>query len=151
LRRSPRTPGVPFILKASYDKSQPDFRQSISRQERKKACDSRQDQSDLKIPCSRYHDDRKPDRQQKSATYSNPAFLARQTELLIAAGKTGASSCEEGAVSVALGHGRRRRKSSEHRQSKILLTERGASFATRILWWISARFRDAENRVPRRF
>ncbi len=59
-----------------------------------------------------------------------PAFLGRQTDLLLAAAKTGAAvSREEGAVSGALGHGANvaaELKSTGN--DRILLTERGASF-----------------------
>ena len=46
-----------------------------------------------------------------------PAFLCRQTDLLIAAGETGAAiNVKKGAVPRPLGHGQRRRQDCRHRQ-----------------------------------
>ena len=59
-----------------------------------------------------------------------PAFLCRQTDLLLAAGETGArDQREEGPVPRPLGHGASSRpRSPAPATSNILLCERGASF-----------------------
>ena len=58
-----------------------------------------------------------------------PAFLCRQTDLLLAAAQTGtAGQRQEGPVPGALGHEERRRQARRRGQRDVLLTERGVEF-----------------------
>ena len=58
-----------------------------------------------------------------------PAFLSRQTDLLVAAGRTGrVVNIREGPVSLAAGIGNAAEKVAGTGNTKIILTERGASF-----------------------
>ena len=58
-----------------------------------------------------------------------PAFLCRQTDLLVAAAQDRPGrQCQEGPVSRAVGHGERRRQGDEAGNPNVMVTERGASF-----------------------
>jgi len=122
--------GVPYIFKASYDKANrtsvksfrgPGAQEGLRILGKIKA--------DLKVPCSpisMMH--RKPGRQRKYATCCKSRVSRAADGLLIAAGKTGRIINIKKAQYLSPWDMPTSRKVASTGNSKILLTERGASF-----------------------
>lgn len=124
--------GVPFIFKASYDKANrtsvksfrgPGLREGLRILERIK--------SELKLPI--LTDIHEPSQAAPAAEVADilqiPAFLARQTDLLLAAGATGRIINVKKPQFIAPSDaGNIAEKIASTGNTKIMLTERGASF-----------------------
>jgi 2-dehydro-3-deoxyphosphooctonate aldolase (KDO 8-P synthase) len=124
--------GVPYIFKASYDKANrtsvkafrgPGAQEGLRILEKIKA--------DLKVPVlTDIHDaSQAAPAAEVCDVLQIPAFLARQTELLIAAGKTGRIiNIKKAQYLSPWDMGNVAEKVASTGNSKIILTERGASF-----------------------
>ena len=123
----------PFVFKASFDKANrtsvtsyrgPGLKEGL----RILADRARQPGLFLCSPIST--SPRRPDWPRKSVDILQiPAFLCRQTDLLLEAGRTGRIvNIKKGQFVAPARYPPRRGKSRVHRQQQILLTERGSSF-----------------------
>jgi 2-dehydro-3-deoxyphosphooctonate aldolase (KDO 8-P synthase) len=124
--------GVPYIFKASYDKANRTSGKSFRGPGAKEGLRILgKIKSDLKLPIlSDIHD---PSQAEPAAEVCDvlqiPAFLARQTELLLAAGKTGRIvNVKKAQFLSPWDMGNVAEKVASTGNTKIILTERGASF-----------------------
>jgi 2-dehydro-3-deoxyphosphooctonate aldolase (KDO 8-P synthase) len=124
--------GMPFIFKASYDKANRTSGKSFRGPGAKEGLRILgKIKSDLKLPIlSDIHD---PSQAGPAAEVCDvlqiPAFLARQTELLLAAGKTGRIvNVKKAQFLSPWDMGNVAEKVASTGNTKIILTERGASF-----------------------
>src|SRR5580704_2549034 len=124
--------GMPYIFKASYDKANRTSGKSFRGPGAKEGLRILgKIKSDLKLPIlSDIHD---PSQAEPAAEVCDvlqiPAFLARQTELLLAAGKTGRIvNVKKAQFLSPWDMGNVAEKVASTGNTKIILTERGASF-----------------------